>query len=128
MNHAIESFAHCKAFVITVSGLFEVAEFPRVLDDLLAHPDWQVGCHCLFDYRAIDFSRLNQTAMRWAADQHAERDARIGNGRGALVVKNLADFGLGRMYEMAIEDRVSAQLRVFCDMAEARRYIGIDPA
>lgn len=128
MDYTIASHPHANAFVITTRGAFDIHDFTRLADELLAHPDWQPGCQCLFDYRGTDFAAVQAVELRWAADLHAERNGRIGQGRAALVMKDLLDFGMGRMYEMSLGDRAAAELQVFRDIAEARRWIGLDPA
>lgn len=128
MDYTIASHPQANAFVVTIRSPFDVRCLASLADDLLAHADWQPGRHCLFDYRASDFSAVQAAELRWAADLHAERRERIGRGRFALVMRDLLDFGIGRMYELNVADRVETEIHVFRDFAEARRWIGLDPA
>ncbi len=47
------------------------------------------------------------------------------NGRGAVVAEKDIGFGMMRMYEVLSEFE-PGQFKVFRDMTEARRWLGLD--
>jgi hypothetical protein len=109
--------------VVTTSGSFDVSDHVRMIQDITTHPGWRPGMDVLFDHRALDFSEADLRAMYQAGDNHLRNDERIGNGRAAVLVRSLSDYGRGRQFELLTEGRVSATLKVFMDEAEARDWL-----
>jgi hypothetical protein len=109
--------------VVTTSGAFDVSDHERMIEDITTRPGWRPGTDVLFDNRALDFSEADLRALYQAADNHRRNDERIGDGRSAILVRSLNDYGRGRQFERLTEGRVSATLGVFMDEAEARGWL-----
>jgi hypothetical protein len=54
---------------------------------------------------------------------HEGQDDEIGPGQCAIVMKDEADFGRGRMWENLSQDRISVRSRIFTDLAAAREWL-----
>ena len=108
---------------VTTSGTFTVADHARMVQDILGHAAWVPGWPVLFDHRELDFGEQGYEAMARARDRHVENDDRIGPGRAAILVRPGADYGRARQFELLADGRVSADVRVFTDEAEARAWV-----
>jgi hypothetical protein len=105
--------------IVATSGTFEVDDHLRMIEDIVGRPGWRPGTDVLFDHRELSFDEANLLAMYQASTNHLRHDARIGDGRAAILVRSLVDYGRGRQFELMTADRVAATLCVFLDEAEA---------
>jgi len=109
--------------VVKTSGVFNIADHERMIHDIVTRPAWRPGTDVLFDHRALDFGGADLRAMYEAGDNHLRNDEAIGDGRAAVLVRSLDDYGRGRHFEVLTKGRVSATLHVFLDEAEARDWL-----
>ena len=109
--------------VVTTSGTFSVADHLRMIEDIVSRPGWRPGTDVLFDHRALSFGDADLRAMYQAGDNHLLHDDRIGDGKAAILMRSLSDFGRGRQFEMLMDDRISASLCIFMDPAEALEWL-----
>ena len=47
----------------------------------------------------------------------------LGNGKWAILVTNDLEFGMARMWNAYVEERVDLEIRVFRDESEARSWL-----
>jgi hypothetical protein len=109
--------------VVTTSGTFDVSDHLRMIEDIVSRPGWRPGTDVLFDHRALAFGDAGFRAMQQAGGNHLGNDARIGNGKAAILMRSPGDYGRGRQFELMVEDQVSATLCIFLDEAEARGWL-----
>ena len=109
--------------VVTTSGVFDVSDHVRMIEDITTRPGWRPGMDVLFDHRALALGEADLRAMYEAGENHRSNDERIGDGRAAVLVRSLNDYGRGRQFERLTQGRVSATLSVFLDEAEARDWL-----
>jgi hypothetical protein len=109
--------------VVTTSGTFDVADHLRMIEDIVSRPGWRPGTDVLFDHRGLEFGDAGFRAMQQAGGNHLGNDARIGNGKAALLMRSPVDYGRGRQFELMMEDQVAASLCIFLDEAEARAWL-----
>lgn len=109
--------------VVTTAGTFNPADHLRMIDDIVSRPGWRPGTDVLFDHRALSFDDADLRAMYQASGNHLHNDARIGNGKAAVLMRSLSDYGRARQFELLTVDRVSATLRIFLDKAEALDWL-----
>ena len=109
--------------VVTTRGTFSVDDHRRMVDDIVSRDFWRPGMAVLFDHRALDFGDAGFAAMRQAAETHLARDICIGDGKAAVLMGTLADYGRGRQFELLTEGRVSARMQIFLDEAQALRWL-----
>lgn len=110
---------------VRTRGTFNLADYGRMIQDITSQPFWKPGLDALFDHRALDFGATGFEIMWSASSKHAANDAAIGRGRAAVLMKNLADYGRGRMFENLASDTISAQLSIFTDETKAREWLGL---
>ena len=125
MNYSIEFDAENDFFLIRTEGAFDIAVFCRLADELLSHSAWSPGKDCLFDYRKTDFVDSALEDLKTASNLHKSKNDLVGPGRSALVMTDITNFGMGRMYQGLTEPSVATRFRVFTDFAEAQSWIAI---
>lgn len=79
------------------------------------------GMRQLGDFRAVTVPRVSWKDMR----ELAFHSPFAPSARRAFVVGSEEMYGLARMYQMAA-DRDDENMQVFRDLAQARRWLGID--
>lgn len=115
------------AAVVTTRGAFSDADNARMVTDIVSRPEWQPGHPILFDHRQLDFSAAGYQQMLTAGGTHRAYDQRIGNARSAILMKSLADFGVGRQFQHIVEG-VSAEVAVFIDEKAAWKWLMPGPS
>jgi hypothetical protein len=123
MNWTFEFVEEKNYICVESSGVFNVAALRRMVEDLRAQPFWRPELPVLFDNRKLDYSAGGAAAIREAGKFHIENDARLGRGKAALLMSSVADFGLGRQYELLTDEAVSADICVFLDERQALRWL-----
>ena len=108
--------------------VFTTAQGVLTGQDILTHrqrlredPDFDPGYNQLIDLRDVFEFPVSGAEMPRIVDHHLFNE----KSRRAIVAEKDIYFGMARMYEMYGEADPS-QIRVFRDMAEARRWLGLD--
>lgn len=112
--------------IVTTSGVFSPAGNARMVADIVGRPQWRPGKRILFDHRNLDFGTAGYPQMLAASGNHRANDDRIGAARSALLMKSLADFGVGRQFQHMV-DGVSAEVGVFIDEDAAWTWLLAEP-
>ena len=123
MEWTIEQGKGTDYFAVATRGAFDVDDHRRMVKDIISRDFWRPGMSVLFDHRALDFGDTGYAEMRKAADNHLSNDICIGEGKAAILMKSLADYGRGRQFELLTEGQVSARMQVFLDEAQAVRWL-----
>lgn len=108
---------------ITTRGVFNSADHVAFVEAVLVHPDWHPGRDALFDHRALDFGGTTLQTMLQATETHLRNDARIGDGKAAMVMGGPAAFASGRQFESLLGAQISASLHVFLELDAAERWL-----
>lgn len=109
--------------VVATRGAFSVDDHRRMIEDIISRDFWRPGMSVLFDHRELDFGDSGLAVMRQAAENHLARDICIGDGKAAILMKTLADYGRGRQFELLTEGQVGARLQIFRDEAQALHWL-----
>lgn len=109
--------------VISASGKASVRGFEDMLRAMMNTPGWHKDIDTLFDYSALDVSRLAKADIERISEMTSALADQLGGGRCAIVMPDQLGFGLARMWEMLTEHTVSFQLRVFYREHEAREWL-----
>lgn len=109
--------------VVTTRGTFRVDDHARMVEDIVSRDFWHPGRSVLFDHRQLEFGDTGYPAMQRAAENHLSHDLCIGEGKAAILMRTLADYGRGRQFELLTDGQVGAQLQVFREEAEALRWL-----
>ena len=96
--------------------------------DILTHelrlredPDFDPSYNQLIDLRGVIEFAASAAEMRAISAYHRSTE----KSRRAMVAEKRSSFGMMRMYEM-LREAEPDQIKVFRDMAEARRWLGLD--
>lgn len=123
MEWTIEQASGTDYVVVTTRGAFAADDHRRMVRDIISRDFWRPGMAVLFDHRALDFGDTGYAEMRQAAENHLSNDICIGEGKAAILMKSLADYGRGRQFQLLTEGQVAAKLQVFLDEAQALRWL-----
>jgi hypothetical protein len=110
-------------FFINTTGTFNVDIFSKLAKDLLTHPKWVTGSNCIFDYRNTDFIKTSTNELLSATNMHKRNNDIIGHGKSAFVMKDIANFGIGRMYQSLTEGNVDTSFYIFTDINKAIDWV-----
>jgi hypothetical protein len=108
---------------IIIEGVFTAEGQLQMMEDITARKYWQPGMNVLCDFRNVEFDADSLTAIREASINRRKKETKIGNGKSALLMNSLADYARGRQYQLLVESKVSARLRVFTGEAEALDWL-----
>ena len=123
MDWTFEFDARQGYVLIVTRGDFNLPDHRRMVECLLSSPEWRPGTATLFDYRQLRFGDIGFNEVLEAKSIHVSNDTRIGNGKSASLMGSSADYGLGRQFQNLTGGRVSAQVRIFVDEAEAIAWL-----
>jgi hypothetical protein len=110
-------------FRIVRRGDFTPTEHQRMIEDLVSRPEWRPGAAALFDCRQVRFGDIGFNEVLEVKSIHVSNDARIGDGKSAILMKSDGDYGLGRQFQNLTRGWVSAQIHIFVDEAEAVAWL-----
>ncbi len=120
----IAEFKKDKDFAtVRTNGNFTLADHARMIEDIVSRDFWKPGTDILFDHRQLQFGFTTIGLMARASANHEKNDERIGDGKAAILMKSIADFGRGRQFEMIAADKVSARLKIFLDEESAVKWL-----
>jgi hypothetical protein len=108
---------------VVSKGVFSADDQARLVEELMSQPYWRKGLPVLFDNRKIDYSIGGTAAIKEAGEYHIKNNERIGDGKAALLMKSVTDFGLGRQYELLTDEAVSVNVHIFLDENQALRWL-----
>ena len=95
----------------------------EALNRIYASPDHNPDLDVLWDLRDTKVSSMSSSDIEGVSDHVAKHWGTGGRSRAALVVSQDFEFGLSRMYQVYLESRISTQVRVFRNMAEAEAWL-----
>ncbi len=104
----------------TARGDVTLAEIVGALRQVYEAPDYQTPSLTLFDLTSAT-PVLTSDQVRAVAD-FVQKHRPPGPGRAAIVASSDFTYGLGRMYEILVEE-FAVDTHVFRDLAEARQWL-----
>lgn len=108
--------------VLTYAGSVTVAEWTEALQAVLAEPDYQPGFNLLVDRRASALpTRAFADGVATFIRQHREQ---FRNARVAILVSDVAAFGMARMQEM-LNESLDLDTRAFKSEPDAYAWLGV---
>ena len=123
MNFSIKYEEIGAVFLIETEGDFNFDEFRTLNEQLFAEKNWKPGTKCIFDHRKTNFHAISNEDLERVAKYHIKNNDKIGNGKTALVMKDLGNYGIARMYEGNTEYRVDTKFMAFTDINKAKEWI-----
>lgn len=108
---------------VHLSGKACVEDLCDVAKAIIASPGWMSGMNILSDYSELDLSQLTGDDIERFAKTLSPDRKRLGNGLCACVSANPQNFGLGRMWEIFMEQNSDLRVCVFYDLKKAQKWL-----
>lgn len=108
---------------VVARGVYNIDDHMRILKDVVTRDFWTPGMNLLIDDSELDFSRTSLEQLREAGLKRIEFDALIGNGKTAVLVNSLINFGRARQFELITTGKISTKMEIFKDEDEAVRWL-----
>jgi hypothetical protein len=110
-----------KILFVNATGEFTAEDFRIHKRKLVDDPDFDPHHSVLFDFRSITEFRMSSAEMRdFSRESISHKRA-----RRAYLVPTQEVYGMVRMHSL-LSDFESDIIQIFRDMAEARRWLGLD--
>lgn len=109
----------------TIEGLYTADGLLAAFEVLFDNPDFQPGMNGIADLRNVETYPPATDVMRIARYLIEHKD-KIGKSRTAVLVSSDVSFGTTRMFQAYADDSTGIETRIFHEMDEARRWLGLD--
>lgn len=119
MNWTIHKTPERSFVTVVCENDFNILDHQKMVEDIVSRDFWKPGMDVLFDHRKLQFNSTGYQDMMRASDTHQKYEKEIGDGKAAILMNSLADFGRGRQFELITVDKVSARLAIFLDEQKA---------
>lgn len=114
------------ALVLEIDDELSFVLYKRVIETVFAHPRFRPGINVLYDLRNAPGVSLTTDDVRLVGEYgRAIKDRRGPAWKAAIVVTGLAEYGLGRMFEI-LNSEAPFKTKVFMDAGEARMWLKQD--
>jgi len=123
MAYQIRFDTDVQCLVLHTSGKASIPCVETMLQALFSSPDWTVGGNVLVDCRELTIHHLETGEIRGISQVITEQREALGTGQWALVMKDKVDFGLAKMWEAYIEEKVDFGSQIFTSLLEAQEWL-----
>ena len=106
----------------TADGILTDADLREHQIGLKNDSDFQPGLNQLVDLQGVTSFELTGDGLRTVASTDLWRQ----DSRRAIVALTDVSYGMSRMFQMLTDHDSGAELKVFKDMAEARKWLGLE--
>ena len=108
---------------VRASGKATAASFAELDMDLVGHRKWIPGMNILFDFIELDLSSISAADVNENSSFVRSLSDKFGNGKIVCIMNKEIDFGIARMWEILTQDGISAEIRIFRSISEAKSWI-----
>jgi hypothetical protein len=106
-----------------VSGKASVEGYGNAAKAIISSPGWEPGMNLLVNYSDLDLSYVTGDDVKMFAQALYPYKERLGNGSWACVNTKPFDFGLGRMWEVFMQEYSNLDVRIFYNLEDAKRWL-----
>jgi hypothetical protein len=106
-----------------VTGLINVSELKQKLEEFYISPAYDPKMDALWDMRDADFSAVTTDEIYSFVNMVKSYWGQTGQGKSAIVVESVFDYGMTRMYEIILTLNTSSNIMVFKDYDEAQKWL-----
>jgi hypothetical protein len=121
LEYRVKNFGNY--FEIKISGPAKLEIYAEFLDAVLEHEEWRPGSPLLVDETDLDTSPLTIGEVQEIAEMCAQRSAKIGKSKCALVVSRNLEFGMVRMWGAFVDGKWDVQPNLFRSRDEAIAWL-----
>lgn len=108
---------------VTNEGIYQPEEHLKMMEELLARPEWKPDTPVLLDNRKLDYSDTNIADLEQSSEHMLSYNRFIGNSKIAFLTNSIENFNVIRQFELITEEEVSAWMQVFLDENQALRWL-----
>jgi len=108
---------------VVANGKATAADFEQITQELISHEDFFCGINFLHDYRDIQAGHLTLEEVRSIAVMVGSQSEVLGNGRWAILVNSDLNFGMGRMWQILVSDKVDLEIGIYREESKARNWV-----
>ena len=108
---------------IKLSGKANLDVYRATLNALNAHDEWDPGTPLLLDETELDTSALTNAEVKAIAEMFTGMRAVLGQSKVATVVARDLEFGMHRMFEVYVGDKIDTRGRLFRSRTEAVAWL-----
>jgi hypothetical protein len=123
MKHTLKVSEDGSLFTVTTEGDGDVEGIIAFLKDIISHPKWQPGKHILLDHRALKIHDITVPGIEDVSVYFKSIARVLGNGKIALVMNRVIDFGIARAWENITGYDVAIEIYVFRQLDEAISWL-----
>jgi len=106
-----------------LSGSISPEGYAAVARDVMKLPGWNPGLRVLIDYTYLDLrNEMGADAPTYAEALVPLRKA-MGNSRVACVNHQSVEFGLGRMFQVFVQEMTDLEVGIFYTFEEAMNWL-----
>lgn len=107
---------------IAICGTSDFDEYASALETITSSGDYPPNVRTLWDLRKADLSYINFKSIKKVVGIRTRFQNRQ-NCRVALVASSNLQYGLCRMFQMLLEDKLPHELAVFREYEEGERWL-----
>lgn len=115
----------CSLRTHQVTGVINLPAFRGILQSLYTSRQFDPDMNALWDLRQADFSRVMPEDVRALMHVVVSTWQPGGKCHSAILVSNLTDYGVARIYVSQFGTAAPCKIKVFMDAAEALKWLGI---
>jgi hypothetical protein len=108
---------------VVATGIYNIDDHMRMLEDIATHDFWKPGMNWLLDESNLSYHGSTLEQLREAGARRVKMDDLIGRGKTAVVMNTLSDFMRARQYELITSGKVSAKIEIFKDEEKAVNWL-----
>lgn len=111
-----------KILSISISGKSNFDEYTSALETITSSSDYPPNIRTLWDLRKADLSSANLNSIKeivWIRSRFKQRDY----CKVALLAPTNLQYGISRMFQMLIENKLPHELAIFRDYDEGEQWL-----
>jgi hypothetical protein len=123
MNWTIEYMKSDKYVKVTCKGVFLIEYLPEYFKKLFSCKYWKPGMNLLIDNQNLTFDQINIKKMRKASNDYQLVSGEFGEGKLALLMNSVVNYGFGRQFQTLSEDKGQSEIQIFDNAKKARNWM-----
>jgi hypothetical protein len=119
MNWTIEYVKSDNFVKVTCNGVFTIEKLPEYFTRLISSVFWKPGMNLLVDNQHSTLCQNTLEKMRKASNDYQLVSGQLGDGKMALLMDSVCNYGYGRQFQTLSENKGQSDIRIFDDEKKA---------